>query len=128
MRILVLDQSSPVQTISEFIGGSPERDIHRRSSSRIVFFLSNIGCSFSTSTPIQASMAGIFFAKLSRPKARSATVLYSEKAAISLRNGLLRLMFRCLPPPVPDCLPEELPAAGVTAIPYPTIPYPEWPM
>ena len=50
-------------------------------------------------------MAGIFFAKLSRPKARSATVLYSEKAAISLRNGLLRLMFRCLPPPVPDSQP-----------------------
>ena len=50
--------------------------------------------SSSSSTPSQASMAGIMFAKLSRPKTRAATVLYSDKAVISMRNGLLRLMFR----------------------------------
>jgi len=43
---------------------------------------------------IQASMAGIVFAKLSRPKRRAATIIFSEKAVISCRNGLLRLMCR----------------------------------
>jgi len=43
---------------------------------------------------IQASMAGIVFAKLSRPKARAATIMFSKHAVISSRNGLLRLMCR----------------------------------
>ena len=43
---------------------------------------------------IQACMAGIVFAKLSRPKRRAQTVMFSKNAVISKRNGLLRLMFR----------------------------------
>ena len=39
-------------------------------------------------------MAGIVFAKLSRPKARAATIMFSKHAVISSRNGLLRLMCR----------------------------------
>jgi len=43
---------------------------------------------------IQACMAGIVFAKLSRPKRRATTILFSKHAVISQTNGLLRLMFR----------------------------------
>ena len=39
-------------------------------------------------------MAGIVFAKLSRPKRRATTILFSTSAVISLTNGVLRLMFR----------------------------------
>jgi len=43
---------------------------------------------------IQACMAGIVFAKLSRPKRRATTILFSKNAVISKTNGLMRLMFR----------------------------------
>ncbi|XP_035433077.1 G protein-activated inward rectifier potassium channel 3 isoform X2 [Spodoptera frugiperda] len=43
---------------------------------------------------IQAFMVGIVFAKLSRPKKRAQTLLYSSKAVICLRDGQLCLMFR----------------------------------
>ncbi|XP_022831079.1 G protein-activated inward rectifier potassium channel 3-like isoform X1 [Spodoptera litura] len=43
---------------------------------------------------IQAFMVGIVFAKLSRPKKRAQTLLYSQKAVICLRDGQLCLMFR----------------------------------
>ena len=39
-------------------------------------------------------MAGIVFAKLSRPKRRATTIWFSTNAVISLTNGMLRLMFR----------------------------------
>jgi hypothetical protein len=39
-------------------------------------------------------MAGIVFAKLSRPKARARTVTFSKNAVVSMVNGKLRLMFR----------------------------------
>ena len=39
-------------------------------------------------------MAGIVFAKLARPKARSNTVMFSKNAVITKRNGHLWLMFR----------------------------------
>ena len=42
----------------------------------------------------QACMAGIVFAKLSRPKRRATTILFSKNAVISKTNGLMRLMFR----------------------------------
>ncbi|KAL0841346.1 hypothetical protein ABMA28_015056 [Loxostege sticticalis] len=43
---------------------------------------------------IQAFMVGIVFAKLSRPKKRAQTLLYSRNAVICLRDGQLCLMFR----------------------------------
>ncbi|CAF4823137.1 unnamed protein product [Pieris macdunnoughi] len=43
---------------------------------------------------IQAFMVGIVFAKLSRPKKRAQTLLYSRNAVICLREGQLSLMFR----------------------------------
>ncbi|XP_050684427.1 G protein-activated inward rectifier potassium channel 3-like isoform X1 [Leptidea sinapis] len=43
---------------------------------------------------IQAFMVGIVFAKLSRPKKRAQTLLYSRNAVICLREGELCLMFR----------------------------------
>nr|XP_026488317.1 G protein-activated inward rectifier potassium channel 3-like isoform X2 [Vanessa tameamea] len=43
---------------------------------------------------IQAFMVGIVFAKLSRPKKRAQTLLYSRNAVICLREGQLCLMFR----------------------------------
>jgi len=43
---------------------------------------------------IQACMAGIVFAKLSRPKRRATTILFSKNAVISKTNGVLRLMYR----------------------------------
>ncbi|XP_041978729.1 G protein-activated inward rectifier potassium channel 3-like isoform X2 [Aricia agestis] len=43
---------------------------------------------------IQAFMVGIVFAKLSRPKKRAQTLLYSRHAVICLRDGQLCLMFR----------------------------------
>lgn len=39
-------------------------------------------------------MAGIVFAKLARPKARSNTVMFSKNAVITLVNGQLMLIFR----------------------------------
>ena len=41
-------------------------------------------------------MAGIVFAKLSRPKRRATTIWFSTNAVISLTNGMLRLMFRVM--------------------------------
>lgn len=43
---------------------------------------------------ISACMAGIVFAKLARPKARTHTVMFSKNAVISQRNNQLWLMFR----------------------------------
>ncbi|XP_014361476.2 G protein-activated inward rectifier potassium channel 3 isoform X2 [Papilio machaon] len=43
---------------------------------------------------IQAFMVGTVFAKLSRPKKRAQTLLYSRNAVICLRDGQLCLMFR----------------------------------
>ncbi|KAJ8730023.1 hypothetical protein PYW07_017061 [Mythimna separata] len=43
---------------------------------------------------IQAFMVGIVFAKMSRPKKRTTTLLYSRNAVICLRDGQLCLMFR----------------------------------
>lgn len=39
-------------------------------------------------------MAGVVFAKLARPKARTHTVMFSKNAVITMRNGQLVLMFR----------------------------------
>jgi len=43
---------------------------------------------------IQACMAGIVFAKLSRPKQRTNTITFSRNAVITQRNGGLYLQFR----------------------------------
>ncbi|XP_067004374.1 ATP-sensitive inward rectifier potassium channel 12 [Anabrus simplex] len=43
---------------------------------------------------IQTAMLGIVFAKIVRPKQRTKTILFSEKAVICLRDGQLCLMFR----------------------------------
>jgi len=43
---------------------------------------------------IQCCMAGIVFAKLSRPKTRANTITFSRNAVVTLRNGCLYLMFR----------------------------------
>lgn len=43
---------------------------------------------------IQAFMVGIVFAKLSRPKKRAQTLLFSRNAVICHRDGLPCLMFR----------------------------------
>ncbi|XP_034247442.1 G protein-activated inward rectifier potassium channel 3-like isoform X2 [Thrips palmi] len=43
---------------------------------------------------IQAFMTGIVFAKLSRPKKRTQTLLFSRQAVICVRDGELCLMFR----------------------------------
>ncbi|XP_065088719.1 ATP-sensitive inward rectifier potassium channel 11-like [Ochlerotatus camptorhynchus] len=43
---------------------------------------------------IQALLAGIIFAKMTRPKSRSQTLLFSKCAVISMRDGDLCLMFR----------------------------------
>ncbi|BES98724.1 Inwardly rectifying K channel [Nesidiocoris tenuis] len=43
---------------------------------------------------LQSSSLGVIFAKLARPKARTQAIKFSEKAVISMRDGLLCLMFR----------------------------------
>jgi potassium inwardly-rectifying channel subfamily J, other len=43
---------------------------------------------------IQAFMVGIVFAKLSRPKKRTQTLLFSRNAVICQRDGQLCLIFR----------------------------------
>jgi potassium inwardly-rectifying channel subfamily J len=45
---------------------------------------------------IEAAIAGLFFVKLSRPKQRAETVIFSKNAVITKRNGKLRLMFQVL--------------------------------
>ena len=47
-----------------------------------------------TGVMIQCFMAGIVFAKLSRPKNRSQTLMFSRYACICLRDGKLCFMFR----------------------------------
>ncbi|XP_017785588.1 PREDICTED: G protein-activated inward rectifier potassium channel 3-like [Nicrophorus vespilloides] len=47
-----------------------------------------------TGVMIQAFMVGIVFAKLSRPKKRTQTLLFSRHAVICQRDGTLCLMFR----------------------------------
>ncbi|KAL1131057.1 hypothetical protein AAG570_012294 [Ranatra chinensis] len=42
----------------------------------------------------ESVMVGIVFAKLSRPKARSQAILFSEKAVVCMRDGRLHLMVR----------------------------------
>lgn len=44
--------------------------------------------------PIQAFMVGVVFSKLTRPKMRAQTLLFSRSAAICQRDGQLCLMFR----------------------------------
>ena len=43
---------------------------------------------------VQACMAGIVFVKLSRPKRRARTVLFSRQAVVTRQHGLLRLQCR----------------------------------
>jgi len=43
---------------------------------------------------IQAVMAGVVFAKLARPKARTKTVVFSKSAVITQRNGRMFFLFR----------------------------------
>jgi potassium inwardly-rectifying channel subfamily J len=43
---------------------------------------------------INALMVGVVFAKLSRPKKRAKTLLFSSNAVIGVRDGILCLMFR----------------------------------
>lgn len=47
-----------------------------------------------TGVMIQAFMVGVVFAKLSRPKKRTQTLLFSRNAVISHRDGVPCLMFR----------------------------------
>ena len=47
-----------------------------------------------TGVMISAFMAGVFFAKMARPKQRRQTLLFSRKAIICQRDGQLCLMFR----------------------------------
>ncbi|XP_035216344.1 G protein-activated inward rectifier potassium channel 3-like [Stegodyphus dumicola] len=47
-----------------------------------------------TGVMIQCFMAGIVFAKLSRPKKRSQTLMFSRYACVCLRDGKLCFMFR----------------------------------
>ncbi|KAJ0173848.1 hypothetical protein K1T71_010997 [Dendrolimus kikuchii] len=42
----------------------------------------------------QAILVGILFAKLTRPKARTQTILFSKQAVVTLRNNQLCLMYR----------------------------------
>ena len=43
---------------------------------------------------IEACMAGIIFARLSRPEMRANTVMFSKNAVVTSRNGQLFLLFR----------------------------------
>ena len=43
---------------------------------------------------LEAVMAGIIFAKLSRPEMRANTVVFSKNAVVTIRNGQLFLLFR----------------------------------
>ena len=43
---------------------------------------------------MQACMAGIVFAKFTKPSHRGETIMFSKNALISLRNGSLYLMVR----------------------------------
>ena len=43
---------------------------------------------------IQACMVGTFFAKMSRPKKRALTVMFSKNAVVCMRDGCLCLLFR----------------------------------
>ncbi|KAK2714687.1 ATP-sensitive inward rectifier potassium channel 12-like isoform X3 [Artemia franciscana] len=51
-------------------------------------------CQSISGVMIQAFMVGVVFAKLSRPKMRAQTLLFSRNAVICLRDGMLCLMFR----------------------------------
>jgi hypothetical protein len=41
---------------------------------------------------ISCCMAGIVFAKLARPKSRTKTILFSNNAIVTMRNGHLYLL------------------------------------
>ena len=45
-------------------------------------------------SPLQACMAGIFFAKFTKPTGRGATVVFSRNALVSMRDGALHLQLR----------------------------------
>ena len=45
-------------------------------------------------SPMQACMAGIFFAKFTKPTGRGATVVFSRNALVSMRDGALHLQLR----------------------------------
>ena len=47
-----------------------------------------------TGVILQAFMVGVVFAKLTRPKKRTNTLLFSRTSVVCLRDGLLRLLFR----------------------------------
>ena len=47
-----------------------------------------------TGVILQAFMVGVVFAKLTRPKKRTNTLLFSRSAVVCLRDGLLRILFR----------------------------------
>ena len=47
-----------------------------------------------TGVIISAMMAGIFFAKFTKPTSRGATIVFSRQALISIRDGVLYLQIR----------------------------------
>ena len=61
-------------------------------------------------TVIQACMVGTIFAKLSRPKKRVETLLFSRNAVVCNRDGVLTLLFR-----VANLRPSHLVEAHVRA-------------
>ncbi|XP_059473829.1 G protein-activated inward rectifier potassium channel 3 isoform X2 [Neocloeon triangulifer] len=63
-----------------------------------------------TGVMIQAFMVGIVFAKMSRPKKRTQTLLFSRSAVICQRDGQLCLMFR-----VGDMRKSHIIGAGIRA-------------
>ncbi|XP_065353714.1 G protein-activated inward rectifier potassium channel 3-like isoform X1 [Cloeon dipterum] len=63
-----------------------------------------------TGVMIQAFMVGIVFAKMSRPKKRTQTLLFSRNAVICQRDGQLCLMFR-----VGDMRKSHIIGAGIRA-------------
>lgn len=63
-------------------------------SSGTLWALRNARPPFYRLFPIQAFMVGVVFSKLTRPKMRAQTLLFSRSAAICQRDGQLCLMFR----------------------------------
>lgn len=47
-----------------------------------------------TGVILQAFMVGVVFAKLTRPKQRTNTIMFSRNACICLRDSMLCLLFR----------------------------------
>lgn len=57
------------------------------------YFLSHMSLLHPLS-PLQALMTGLVFAKLSRPKKRAETLMFSKNAVICKRDGVMTLLFR----------------------------------